>query len=563
MPPVVTARMARRPGGQHPRTLSALRSGRPSIPGALPLLEPVATGSPADVEAVYVALGTSLEGALVLLQTSMWRVEGAKPVPVLASPMDLEARLEDLIVADPDLLGPDQLLIIDRQVLTSHGKYLDILAIDEEARLHAIELKRDKTPRDVVAQVLDYGWWIRTLTLADVEDIWRRRTVDDGIDTDEIDLDTAYQARFAAPLDEETFNAEHKLTIIGATLDTATPRIIEYLADDYSVPVNAVVFSHFLDGDREYLSRTWLRPPAEDEVKVSPKRAHKGQKKAWNGRDIFVPLGRADDDPAEARWAHGIKYGFVGAGGGAPYWKFLRNVDAGMRVFAYVGKGGGYIAVGEVTGPLVPLDELIVDVDGHQLPFTDTPDCPQSFRDRLASGDPDMAEYAVPVDWQATRPLEDAVWETGLFANQLPCRLKDTRTIEYVEAEFGLSSGRVGFGELTPAERLEQVAPEVRDLFDQAASLCEQAGLVRTDLKWWVNFLDDTATPVVGIVIRKSGLRVYVDHPADDLADAGYQARDVTDVGHHGSGNTELTVQSVEDIGALQRVLEASFRASP
>lgn len=29
--------------------------------------------------------------------------------------------------------------------------------------------------------------------------------------------------------------------------------------------------------------------------------------------------------------------------------------------------------------------------------------------------------------------------------------------------------------------------------------------------------------PVVGIVILKSGLRVYVEHPADNLADAGYQ----------------------------------------
>lgn len=406
-------------------------------------------------QVVYVPLRRAFEGAPVSLQTSMWRVEGAKPVPVLASPMDLEARLENLIVADPDLLGPDQLLIVDRQVLTSHGKYLDILAIDEEARLHAIELKRDKTPRDVVAQVLDYGWWIRTLTLAGVEDIWRRRTVDDGIDTDEIDLGTAYAARFAAWLEEETFNAEHKLTIVGATLDTATPRIIQYLADDYDVPVNAVVFSHFLDGDREYLSRTWLRPPAEDEVKVALKRAHKGQKKAWNGRDIFVPLGRADDHPAEARWAHGLKYGFVGAGGGAPFWRFLRNVEAGMRVFAYVGNGGGYIAVGEVTGPMVPLNEFLVDVDGQQVPFTETLDCPPEFLERLEAGDPDMAEYAVPVDWQAKRPLADAVWETGLFAVPLPCRLRDARTIEYVESAFGLGAGHVGFGELTPTERHE------------------------------------------------------------------------------------------------------------
>ena len=493
------------------------------------------------------------------LQTSLWRVEGAKPVPVVASPMDFEARLEDLIVADADLLGPDQLLIIDRQVLTSHGKYLDILAIDEEARLHAIELKRDKTPRDVVAQVLDYGWWIRTLTLDDVEDIWRRRTVDDGVDTEDIDLTSAYQDRFASALDEETFNAEHKLTIIGATLDTATPRIIEYLADDYNVPVNAVVFSHFLDGEREYLSRTWLRPPAEDEVKVTPKRAHKGQKKPWNGRDIFVPLGRAEDDPTEARWAHGIEHGFVGAGGGASYWKFLRNVDVGMRVFAFVGQAG-YVGVGEVTGPMVRLDELMVDLAGQQVPFTETPYCPPVFLERLASSDPDMAEYAVPVDWLETRPLDQAVWEPGLFANQLPCRLKDSGTIEQVENEFGLGSGRVGFGELTPAERLEQVAPEVRELFDRAAGLCERVGLVRTDLKWWVNFVDATAAPVVGVVIRKSGLRVYVDHPAGQLIEAGYQARDVTHVGHHGSGDTELIVGSVEDLGALDRVFAATSR---
>ncbi|WP_052666760.1 hypothetical protein [Nitriliruptor alkaliphilus] len=490
------------------------------------------------------------------LQTSMWRVEGAKPVPVLSSPMDLEERLEDLIVADPDLLGPDQLLVIDRQVLTSHGKYLDILAIDEEARLHAIELKRAKTPRDVVAQALDYGWWIRTLTLEQVEDIWRRRTVDDGIDTDDIDLGNAYESRFATALDVETFNAEHKLTIIAATLDTGTPRIIEYLADDYDVPINAVVFSHFVDGEREYLSRTWLRPPAEDEVKVSPKRAHKGQKKAWNGRDVFVPLGRADDDPTWARWTHGLKYGLVGAGGGAPYWKFLRNVEAGMRVFAYVGKGGGYIAVGEITGPMVPLDEFLVEHGGQQVPFTETPDCPPEFRERLAAGDPDIAEYAVPVTWQATRPLDEAVWETGLFANQLPCRLKDTRTIEYVEAEFGLTSGSAGFGDLTPAERLEQVAPEVRALFDQTASLCEQAGLARTDLKWWVNYVDSSGTPVVGIVIRKGGLRVYVDYPTDGLVEAGYTARDVSDVGHHGSGNTEITVQTAHDVTAIRHVLD-------
>jgi hypothetical protein len=34
-----------------------------------------------------------------------------------------------------------------------------------EGRIHVIELKRDRTPREVVAQILDYGSWVpRTIT---------------------------------------------------------------------------------------------------------------------------------------------------------------------------------------------------------------------------------------------------------------------------------------------------------------------------------------------------------------------------------------------------------------
>jgi len=34
--------------------------------------------------------------------------------------------------------------------------------------LHVLELKRERTPRDVVAQILDYGSWVAELSHADV-----------------------------------------------------------------------------------------------------------------------------------------------------------------------------------------------------------------------------------------------------------------------------------------------------------------------------------------------------------------------------------------------------------
>ena len=68
-----------------------------------------------------------------------------------------------MIVNDSRLLGTD-LLVVGRQVETAFGGFLDVLCIDVSGRLHALELKRDKTPRDVVAQVLDYGSWVSNLT---------------------------------------------------------------------------------------------------------------------------------------------------------------------------------------------------------------------------------------------------------------------------------------------------------------------------------------------------------------------------------------------------------------
>jgi hypothetical protein len=278
-----------------------------------------------------------------------------------------------------------------------------------------------------------------TLTLDDVRDIWDARRIHDGAHA-RLDFDGAYADRFGVNLDPETFNAEHKLTVVAASLDPGTPRIVEYLAEDYDVPINAVLFDHFTDGDREYLSRTWVRPPDADETRPSPKRSHRGQHQAWNGRDVCVPLGRVQDDPAEARWTYCLEHGFVSAGGGGIYWKPLRIVEPGMRVFGYVGGGGGYVTVGEATGALRPLRDLQVTVNGRHQRFIDLPACPALIRERALSEDPDVSEYAVPVRWLKKREVSEGVFETGMRAQQLPCRLKHSETIAKVEEAFGLDS---------------------------------------------------------------------------------------------------------------------------
>ena len=122
------------------------------------------------------------------------------------------------------------------------------MALDAEGRVHVLELKRDRTPRDVVAQALDYGSWAKDLSLEELEQIHQ-----DSGDGD-TRLDEAFAEHFGSPL-PDVVGAEQQFTIVASELDATSDRIIEFLAESYDVPINAVFFRHFADGGCEYLAR--------------------------------------------------------------------------------------------------------------------------------------------------------------------------------------------------------------------------------------------------------------------------------------------------------------------
>src|SRR5277367_2724878 len=91
---------------------------------------------------------------------SVWRV-GQSPSRLLESSLVSEKLLEDMIVASPEILS-DQWMIIGRQERTGFG-VIDLLAIAPDGTLILIELKKERTPRDVVAQAIDYANWVEGL----------------------------------------------------------------------------------------------------------------------------------------------------------------------------------------------------------------------------------------------------------------------------------------------------------------------------------------------------------------------------------------------------------------
>jgi|SRR5579862_618122 len=94
--------------------------------------------------------------------TNLFRVSGDDLVPVSRTKLTSEDELEGWIAKDLRRIGLD-VLVLGRQIATAYGGRIDILGIERDGSLTIIELKRDRTPREIVAQVLDYASWVRKI----------------------------------------------------------------------------------------------------------------------------------------------------------------------------------------------------------------------------------------------------------------------------------------------------------------------------------------------------------------------------------------------------------------
>jgi RecB family endonuclease NucS len=108
----------------------------------------------------------------VSLKFGLWRVDGTSVQRVPPGAIASEAQLETVIEAQIDILGLGDLLQIGRQVITDFGKRIDLLAIDSAGDIYVLELKRDRTPREVVAQALEYGYWVQSLSFDNIADLY-------------------------------------------------------------------------------------------------------------------------------------------------------------------------------------------------------------------------------------------------------------------------------------------------------------------------------------------------------------------------------------------------------
>jgi hypothetical protein len=217
------------------------------------------------------------------IKHAIWTV-GEKPLPLAPGRLATERQLEEMIVADLRILSGDWMLI-GRQESTDFGGFIDLLAIAPDGSLVLIELKRHRTPREIVAQALDYASWIEDLPADRIAQIYRRFSKGGN-------LAAAFQQRFGTELDEETVNESHQIVLVAAELDDASERIIRYL-NDRDIPINVLFFQVFQHGPEQLLSRAWLIEPTEgviDDASAGAGLPEGKKKRQWDESSYFAEL---------------------------------------------------------------------------------------------------------------------------------------------------------------------------------------------------------------------------------------------------------------------------------
>jgi hypothetical protein len=203
-------------------------------------------------------IALALAGGKMATEMKIWRVSDQKKLELIQEvpfpANNLEKDLESWIENSPEILGED-LLVVARQLVTPVGR-LDLLCIDSDCMPVIVELKRDSTPREAIAQSLDYASWLDTLS----EDEFRGLTKPYLTKP----LEEAFSEHFDKLLKIDC--QKHRIILVAPKLDAAAERIINYLAERYGVGVNAVFFKYAQLGSEKILARTLL---VSEEVRIS------------------------------------------------------------------------------------------------------------------------------------------------------------------------------------------------------------------------------------------------------------------------------------------------------
>jgi hypothetical protein len=160
-----------------------------------------------------------------------------------------ETTLESWLESNPDSIVEDgALLVIGRQVATTFGLFIDLLALDKNGNTAVVELKRDRTPRDTLAQALEYASFVEGLEYTELEQILRIYTGNENESLSEY-----HKVYFKLEEGEGvSFNKDQRIVVIGYNIAEQIRQTAGFLRKK-GLRVTCVEFNYFQTDSGEQL----------------------------------------------------------------------------------------------------------------------------------------------------------------------------------------------------------------------------------------------------------------------------------------------------------------------
>ena len=194
-------------------------------------------------------------------EIKIWAIDGpseANKVTELepTNRTETEQRLEDTLVANPEMLMPG-LTLVGRQTSTTGGP-LDLLGVDSSGQLVVFELKRETLTRDAVTQIIDYASSLELLSDGDLAAQIVEQSGKNGIDTID-DFEEWYSQRF--PDQQLDALKPIQMMLVGLGADNNATRMVDFLMKR-GVDISLLTFHGYSHAGKTLLAKQVQVEPA-------------------------------------------------------------------------------------------------------------------------------------------------------------------------------------------------------------------------------------------------------------------------------------------------------------
>ena len=198
--------------------------------------------------------------------------------------LKLERHLEDWLEISPRALGQEPFLWIGRQTSATDEDgtiYSDLLGVDAKGNLVIAELEKVLTPRDLIAQLLDYAAWANGLSDSQIREIaeayfetrdkFQGKTFDDAFR----DLFDMLETDEVPPL-----NRGLRLFMVAEEIPSRVAFVCRLLRTSHGMEVSCIDVSTFETESGEVLVNTETKVGGEGFAAPSP---HQKRPPRWSG----------------------------------------------------------------------------------------------------------------------------------------------------------------------------------------------------------------------------------------------------------------------------------------